>query len=364
MMRRIKTLVVVVLTMAIAPTVGFGQYQVPRPLVSPELAGRAGLEILWWQDLPVDDFEKLQDLYLIEGNLYLLTNRNYMYVLQSNTGKDLWNKSIGPVGSPILGFEKFEDKLVTVVGSKFIELSVATGELMRAEQLKVGVTAAVSRNSNYVYLPGIDQRLHVLRADDLVKLFEVGIGDGGAINSVLASEKYVLISTDAGTVVRMHPSESRRDWRFDASDTIVGDIVQDVNSVYVTSRNSNLYKLDLLTGKFMWKFSGAALLQESPVKTEQMVYQYCQDKGLAAVNKKNGEPVWWLKEGRQFLCESGGRSYVFTKNGKLAVMDNVAGELLYKVNFRNVSNCVSNTQNSRIYVADESGRLCCLRPVE
>jgi hypothetical protein len=48
----------------------------------------------------------------------------------------------------------------------------------------------------------------------------------------------------------------------------------------------------------------------------------------------------------------------------LTVMDNMAGKKLYSVNFRLASRYAANTADSKIYVADEIGRIACLQPVE
>jgi hypothetical protein len=71
-----------------------------------------------------------------------------------------------------------------------------------------------------------------------------------------------------------------------------------------------------------------------------------------------------LAEGVELLAETGGRAYVITNAGTLTVMDNMAGKKLYSVNFRQVSRYAANTADSKIYVADEIGRIACLQPVE
>jgi len=45
-------------------------------------------------------------------------------------------------------------------------------------------------------------------------------------------------------------------------------------------------------------------------------------------------------------------------------MDNARTKLLYTVNFASVSIYAANTKDSKIYIADERGRIACLEPVE
>jgi len=64
------------------------------------------------------------------------------------------------------------------------------------------------------------------------------------------------------------------------------------------------------------------------------------------------------------LAESGRKAYVITNTGKLVVMDNKKAKQLYSVNFAGVSRYATNVADSKIYIADESGRIACLEPVE
>ena len=55
---------------------------------------------------------------------------------------------------------------------------------------------------------------------------------------------------------------------------------------------------------------------------------------------------------------------MITKVRTLAVMDNSEGKKLCSVNFAQVSKYAVNTIDSKIYVADDSGRIVCIEPVE
>jgi hypothetical protein len=49
--------------------------------------------------------------------------------------------------------------------------------------------------------------------------------------------------------------------------------------------------------------------------------------------------------------------------GTLVVMDNKKAKQLYLVNFAGVSRYASNVADSRIYIADKSGRIACFKPI-
>ena len=64
------------------------------------------------------------------------------------------------------------------------------------------------------------------------------------------------------------------------------------------------------------------------------------------------------------LAEAAGNAYVITKAGTLVVMDNKKAKQACSVNFAGVSKYVTNVVDSKIYIADMSGRITCLKPIE
>jgi len=74
--------------------------------------------------------------------------------------------------------------------------------------------------------------------------------------------------------------------------------------------------------------------------------------------------IWQLPEGLDLLAEANGKAYVMTSARTLVVMDNRRAKRLYSVNFTRVSRYAANVADSKIYIADEEGRIVCLRPVE
>jgi outer membrane protein assembly factor BamB len=107
-----------------------------------------------------------------------------------------------------------------------------------------------------------------------------------------------------------------------------------------------------------------AILDRAPVVTQDVVYQYVPNKGLTAIDNKSGRFMWQVDHGLDLLAEKEGRAYVFREPGELVVMDNKKKKRLYSVNFAGVTKYAGNVADSKIYVADKTGRMVCLRPVD
>jgi outer membrane protein assembly factor BamB len=207
--------------------------------------------------------------------------------------------------------------------------------------------------------------MHVLRSADKVPVFEVAAESDSTITSIAADENSVVFATDDGNVISIAPDKSRRRlWQFDAAGGIAWPIVRDGESLFAASGDTNVYRLNARTGKFVWKYQTGAKLEKGPQVTQGVVYQYVRDEGLVAIDKESKKPLWQLAEGVDLLAEADGKAYVITKTGTLAVMDNKKAKQVCTVDLSGVSTYATNVTDSKIYIADKSGRIACLQPIK
>ncbi len=343
-----------------------------RRLVSPEVLKQAELEILWETKLPINMGENLNRLLIpfdcsqdkFGSRIYGLSDRNFMVGMNRETGNVIFKRTVATTGLPVMGLELCKDELFSIIGDKLVEISLESGEERSAKRLGFGVTCPAARNSSHFYVAGVDRRMHVLRSEDKVQVFAVAAESDSVITSIVADENSVIFATADGNVISISPDKSRRLWQFDAAGGIVQPIVRDGNALFVASGDTNIYKLNARTGKFVWKYQTGAKLEKGPQVTSGVVYQYVRNEGLVALDKENKKLLWQLADGVDLLAEANGRAYVITRAGKLAVMDNKKAKQIYTVDMPGVSAYATNVADSKIYIADKSGRIACLQPIK
>jgi len=341
------------------------QQLVLEPLVSKELLREAGLEMVWQREMPLKVGEELKQLYIIDDRVYGLSSLNYLSAMNRDTGKVAFSRSLGEHGLPVLGLSHFEDEIYSIVGNKLMELDLGFGEDRRERSFEFGVVCPAARNSNYFYIGGSDRRVHTYNAQNMVQVFEAAAMSDTPITYILADEQYVVFSTVVGDVLCITPERPRQLWKqFKADDAIVGPMVSDGVRLIFASKDTNVYTVDLFSGELEWKYKAGAVLKQGPVVTTRMVYQYVEERGLAAIDKITGEFKWQVEDGVGLLAESRGKAYVISRGGKLIVMDNTEEELLYSVNLVGVSRYAANVNDSKMYIADARGRIACLQPAE
>jgi hypothetical protein len=337
-------------------------------LVSPKLLEHANLKILWENTLSIKNAERLEQLIILGDSIYAISNQNYMVSLNKENGDIIFRGIVAPEGLPVAGLKLYGDELISIVGTKLIEIDPQSGHQLKTVDVGFGIACPAARNSSFFYLSGTDKRLHTLRAEDKVQIFEVAAENDSMITSIIAHDISVIFGTDAGNVISITPDRPWKLWQFDAAGSIAGPIIRDGMSLFFASKDTNVYRVDMvglpLRRQLIWKYQTAGVLVREPRVTQQVVYQHVPGKGLTAVDKQSGQFMWSVPGGVDLLAEVNDRAYVITKNRKLVMMDNLSAKKIYSVNFAEVTRHTANITDSKIYIADERGRIACLQPTQ
>ena len=335
-------------------------------LVSDELLEHAQLTRLWQTAVPVKEGERLDTMTVLGGRLYVRSSQNYTWSLDREDGRLVFGQVVAHAGFPLLGWNAYEDTLISVIDNQVVEFDRDSGTRKRASELKWSAIAPPARNDRFFYVSAADRRIHALKAENMVQVFDVSARNESMITSVLADDDTVVFGTDAGNLVALTADGPRKRWQFDAAGAIAGPVVRDDRSFYFADKDTHVYRVDEISpseASLVWKYQTEAILDRPPRVTNAVVYQYAMGRGLTAIDKRSGQALWSLPEGVDLLAESRGRAYVITKVNMLAVMANRAGKPLFRMNLTPVVKHAANVSDGRIYVADDLGRITCLQPV-
>jgi outer membrane protein assembly factor BamB len=358
-----KKITITILFLLILTIGSFGE-ETSKPLIWPQLLEHAKLKVVWENKLPINEGEKQDRLHTAGDYFYSFTDDNYIISLNKNEGSFLFGRSYAPTGFPVMGFELYGDELFSIIGNQLVEIRAASGIEISQTRFAYGVSCPPVRNKDHFYVAGVDRRVHVLSADKKVEMFKGAADDDSIITSIVANEEIVIFATESGKIVAMKADEPKMHWQFKARTGIAGSLVLDNGAVFASSRDTNVYMLDAQEGNLIWKFQTQAILDKSPTVTENAVYQYVWGKGITAIDRIEGRLMWKVPRGLELLAEADGRSYIITEDQTLVVMDNQKRKELYSVNFAGISCYVANTESSKIYIGDDSGRVACLEPIE
>jgi outer membrane protein assembly factor BamB len=333
-------------------------------IISEKLLNQAGLQTVWQNAIALNQKEKVERITVFGDYLYILTDTNYLFCLDRNTGRLNFAGSVTTLNLPVSEPAVYNNTAYLVAANNLIAIDLQQGTEAYRTHLPVSVSALVSANASYLYIPGMDKRLHVMDPNGQHEIFKASADNVSGITSVIATDSFVIFATDAGNVIGMDVNQPKRLWRqFDAVGAITAPLTISKSGLYVSSRDTNLYKLDAVSGDKIWEFHTGSALTTSARATESTVYQYAKGKGLYAVDANSGKSLWLLPDAIGLLAQDGDKAYLFDKNRTCTIMDNKLAKKIYTINFAPVTNYAVNAFDSKIYIM-EGKNISCIKPIK
>ena len=130
----------------------------PLPLLSQSELDPYGLKRVWFHQLKLRPAEgKIQHILLEGGQLFLTTSDAKLHVLDSETGRWLWTRSIGKKETPLTE-PAVNSRIVAVHNSLAVFLfNRKTGKQLLQIPLPEAATAACEMSEHYLYVPLVNQ---------------------------------------------------------------------------------------------------------------------------------------------------------------------------------------------------------------
>ena len=333
-------------------------------IVSEKLLNYNHLKTAWINNLVLAKGETAERFFVMDEDIYVLTSHNTLFCLNRSNGMIRFAINAAPEGLPVFEPKLYENRLFLIAANNLLVIDTELGVVIHKQRIKFSVTAPAAPNAYYLYVAGMDKRLHAMDREAKFQQFAVAADDNPIITSIVATNDYVVFATEAGNIIRVSPESPEKIWQYDAVGEISASIVLQGRWLYAASRDTNLYKFDIESGKLGWQVRTQATLSTKPRITKTAVYQYAPNKGLYAVNIEDGRVMWLLENGIDLLAEDGEKAYAATNDGLCSVMDNKTGRKLYSINFSGVSRFASNTHDSAMYLLDNNGQIVCIEPVK
>jgi hypothetical protein len=333
-------------------------------LIAPELLKTAGLMMDWQVHLALSKVETVENMYVFDEYLIVMTDHNYMVCINREKGVIQFEFQLVAAGLPVYHPQYYGGKFWFIVGNELLVVNPRSATVpipIKLGMVGSGATCSAMRNTSFIYVAGSDRRLHALVADEYWQSFSASAENSSLINSLVCDDKFVAFTTDAGNVVCLSPDEPnpKEYWQRDLVDGIHAPIVRDGQWLYVSVGSGKIHKLSIAKGLDGWKkqFQAGVALVDSAIAGKEVIYQYAGVKGFYAIDKEIGTSLWQLDNGLGLLSEDGDISYVFAKPGMLIRMNNADPGKIYSANLAGVTKFASNTVDSKIYISSDKGKV-------
>ncbi|MBI1827100.1 MAG: PQQ-binding-like beta-propeller repeat protein [Planctomycetes bacterium] len=349
----------------------FSAAQSNHPLLNAGEVREAGLTQFWQAQLPLVSGEEIRDGYLIDEALYATTNRGRIFSLKADVGLLRWGNAVTEPAFPIFAPSHIATRnndggvIVPTSGEVFV-FDRFSGEQRSRFAPSFGIVGPAVGYDQLIFMGGADKNMHLLslpspRSKDALNRWEAMAGGIVTTKPLLFRSGTLLFASSGGLVVNCLASDKTLQWTWKAGGAIEASPFVEGNGVYVASMDRSLYKLSLGMGSVIWRARFPSPLQDGPIVSDGLVFQYCVNHGLTAVDTASGKEVWRIPEGHWFASHHKAGDVILTDDYRLLAVDHGTGKIEAKVAAPSVLKAVTNSNDESIYLLGTGGRVACLR---
>lgn len=345
---------------------------------------------VWDVQLPLHSGDSVKGIYFLDGNVHVLTSKNYDHVVKGDSGDSLYNFEIGTPENALQGGPALVTSGIVFPTTHTLELFDRSGNFVRSIDVKYNITNQVIGNHNYVYF-GMDFRQGCLAQVDVTQDIDAVQWEyltGGPVDGPVGISENVVYSGSEDGNIRACLEDKTPFWplltdsAFDTKSPIYSGVAVDSHSLYCSTSSGTFFCLDKNSGKLKWQYFSGQSLEFSPQVTDSAIYQYVPGLGLCALDKSKKlvlgdqetvdeapfhSPKWSLRSAGRILGEDD--QYVYVVLGRpdqtrgLAAVDKQTGRIKYRTHRRDLLFVASQPKAALIYGVTAKGLVVAIKPV-
>ncbi len=366
MLERVKFVSILVLALFGSPALAADQ-----PLVDDAQLAKSGLSRFWQAKLPLPKGDTIDTGYLVDDQLYVVTDGGGVYALTAREGLIRWAEQLTERDYVIyrpthLAAVDDNGPVIIPTTTRVFIIDRVTGRRLYAFTPKSGINGPIVGADDKLFLGSADGRAYSLQLVDwrpTSPLQRWMVTAGGAVTAapILDDNGMLLFASHGGQVYYCDALDKTLHWSYPTGGAINGDPAMDDLGVYVASMDRSLYKIHRQTGRMLWRYRMPQPLHEGPTLVGETIYQYGRDQGLTAIDSETGDEKWRIKEGRSLIAHTVPGDFVFTQSRKILLVDHDNGSVVHTVESADVSGAVVNTRDAAIFLLAKDGRVLCAR---
>jgi outer membrane protein assembly factor BamB len=344
---------------------------------------RLGLERQWFGVIPMAESERLKRITMSGDRLFAQTDHAMVHAFDSESGRLLWSASLGERTGFARGVASNSFAAFVTNANTLHALDKNTGRPIWKQNLNTIPTSTPACDENQVSVGmtsgrvvGFNLKLRddkgnesILREPSQAWAWTTG---GPVLTRPLPAGQFVAFGSSDGKAYVVAANEWTSLYRIATGGPIGEGLgAYGTRTLLIPSGDNNLYGVDLLTSRVLWKFPSGAPIDQEPLVADSDIYTVNTAGNLSVIDPNTGEPRWTTStQGGRLAAISGAKLFLRSYNLDLFLMDRKTGRMLVDpgethvragLNLREYDLDVVNRFNDRMYFATSSGMIVCLR---
>ncbi|MBN1556071.1 MAG: PQQ-binding-like beta-propeller repeat protein [Phycisphaerae bacterium] len=352
----------------------------------------ARLQYYWKREMLLAGGERVTRMYVLEENLYLITNTHCLRAVDAAVGNPKWfvrvghdtNRIFEPTHVPgmrlpkrigtindianpetISDFDEFDAVLVNSM-THLMVVDRKNGQTYRDVRFpdRIATDAGVSDGTSF-YVGTADKNYCAIKLMPNVLIWKEYLGQNVTAPMAYYNRNIFMSTLDGLFRCAGVEKYGQKQWQRTFDGSIPEKCHVDEKGLFFACNDNRIYAFHPSTGKALWP---AVVVKGSVGGPMQMgdktLFQYIENDGLYAVDVTNGNVRWKMPEGRMVLSIMENVVHVLDAKKKLHLVNEITGKTDVVVPLDGFDFYAPNTRAPAIYTATRSGQLFCIRPTK
>jgi len=324
----------------------------------------AGFQFLWQAELPRR--EKVLDVYLLGGRLYLVTDRQRLFAYDALSGINIWRyQSSHEIASRVADDGK---NLYIITDRSIIAIDPLEGFKRQEIKLEFPPADTLAVDEYNIYVGSLNGVCYALRKDTGFERWHFTAGAQLSAGPFCYGQT-IFFADSKGWLYALSASDGTEKWRYRLSGPAKNPFLPGRESIYVRSEIFNVYSLSphwqgAAHRQAKWVFGTGGRMEEPWALVAGTLYVPAKPVGLYALDAETGQAKWFVKDGKQFLLLGEKNAYILSSNGRTQVVSAEDGTLRYWIDTRRFDHFVTNALTDILYLVRSGKEILALREAE
>ncbi len=360
--------------------------------VHEDVLARAGLRYYWHYKMPLQSGESVVRVYLMDENLYAMTDDNRLIAVDALRGTYKWSFKVADRRHRVFRPYHVEDIMIprNVPGIKgildpntskpeaafdgvivntlteMVLLNRSNGEVMRRISFKdFSANSGGASDGSFFYVGATGGMYHAYAIREGVRVWTRSTG--GMISAPLEIPWKLLYvaSRDESFYAVKAGRGHQLAWRKQLGGPVTAQFHVDDRGCFLPGEDGRIYALNPINGTPLWPpFVCDSALREPIQVGQNTIFQRSDAGSFYAINLTTGKQRWTRRDTLEVIAVFDGKVYLRDLNNNLLIVDEVLGDEKVVMPLTGLELYARNVTVPAIYALTRDGYVFCIRPLE
>lgn len=339
---------------------------------------RYGLTRAWWNRAVFNPArETVRAITCDEQAVFVQSTGGMVSAFDGETGRRMWSKLIGSTDQVSYPLTSNDSMCFLAAGMNLYGIDKASGETIWAIKLPHHPSAAPEVDDDQVYIGTTDGSVYAFKLARIKELYDRRLlpqyseltrawryqAPSEIVSPPVSNGEAVVFASYSGLLFSVFAKDRGLNFQFETEGRapIRVPLGRNEETVFVASDDARVFALDMVSGNRRWSFTAGQPVRQQPRVVGNSVFVLPAGRGMYALRTTTGFEQWHQREAVQMLAASPELVFASDDVGDVLILDRKDGAITGVLPYRHLSERVENERTDRLYLANESGLVVCIR---